>query len=93
MSVPCCNPLTRLTSLSLPCVRAVTKGDNNNSDDVGLYKGLKYLRRAPPPRLFPCVFSRIFNSVGKVTGYVPYLGYATILMVRFFFGSFIFSDG
>ncbi|BGP33776.1 Signal peptidase complex catalytic subunit [Rhodotorula toruloides] len=44
----------------------LTKGDNNRVDDVGLYNGMKYLRRS--------------HIVGKVQGYVPYVGYGTILM-------------
>ncbi|GAA5900549.1 hypothetical protein JCM5296_005279 [Sporobolomyces johnsonii] len=44
----------------------LTKGDNNHADDVGLYNGMRYLRRS--------------HIVGKVQGYVPYVGYATILM-------------
>merc|ERR1712093_237060 len=44
----------------------MTKGDNNPQDDVSLYKGLKYLRRS--------------NIAGKVQGYLPYVGYVTILM-------------
>ncbi|ORY83562.1 hypothetical protein BCR35DRAFT_290575 [Leucosporidium creatinivorum] len=44
----------------------LTKGDNNHADDVGLYNGMRYLRRS--------------HIVGKVQGYVPYVGYVTILM-------------
>ncbi|GAA6049829.1 Signal peptidase complex catalytic subunit SEC11 [Rhodotorula toruloides] len=44
----------------------LTKGDNNRVDDVGLYNGMKYLRRS--------------HIVGKVQAYVPYVGYGTILM-------------
>lgn len=46
----------------------LTKGDNNAENDVGLYNGLKYLQRS--------------NIVGKVDGYIPYVGYVTIMMVR-----------
>ncbi|KAG0146177.1 hypothetical protein CROQUDRAFT_657827 [Cronartium quercuum f. sp. fusiforme G11] len=44
----------------------LTKGDNNGENDVGLYNGLKYLQRS--------------NLIGKVNGFVPYLGYVTIVM-------------
>ncbi|KAK4051715.1 hypothetical protein OIO90_004665 [Microbotryomycetes sp. JL221] len=44
----------------------LTKGDNNMADDVGLYNGMRYLKRS--------------NIVGKVSGYVPYVGYVTILL-------------
>ncbi|EGG11400.1 Hypothetical protein MELLADRAFT_102338 [Melampsora larici-populina 98AG31] len=44
----------------------LTKGDNNGENDVGLYNGLKYLKRS--------------NLIGKVNGYVPYVGYVTIVM-------------
>ncbi|GAA5977149.1 hypothetical protein JCM10908_004874 [Rhodotorula pacifica] len=44
----------------------LTKGDNNPVDDVGLYRGMRYLKRS--------------HLVGKVQGYVPYVGYGTILM-------------
>lgn len=51
----------------------LTKGDNNGENDVGLYNGLKYLQRD--------------HLIGRVNGYVPYVGYVTIVMVR----SLIFS--
>lgn len=44
----------------------MTKGDNNPQDDISLYRGLRFLRRS--------------NIVGKVQGYIPYVGYVTILM-------------
>ncbi|KAM0752397.1 signal peptidase I [Meredithblackwellia eburnea MCA 4105] len=44
----------------------LTKGDNNPSDDVGLYNGVRHLKRT--------------HIVGKVQGYIPYVGYVTILM-------------
>ncbi|GAA5881849.1 hypothetical protein JCM3774_003057 [Rhodotorula dairenensis] len=44
----------------------LTKGDNNPVDDVGLYRGMRYLKRS--------------HLVGKVQAYVPYVGYGTILM-------------
>lgn len=48
--------------------RFLTKGDNNPVDDVGLYRGPKFLEEK--------------DIVGKVHGYVPYVGYVTIAMVR-----------
>lgn len=51
----------------------LTKGDNNPSDDLVLYNGMKHLKKS--------------HIVGKVSGYVPYVGYATILMVSPFFVS------
>ncbi|KAI5479422.1 signal peptidase, endoplasmic reticulum-type [Pseudohyphozyma bogoriensis] len=44
----------------------LTKGDNNRLDDVGLYNGVSHLKRT--------------HLVGKVQGYVPYVGYVTIAM-------------
>ncbi|GAA5877454.1 hypothetical protein JCM8547_001078, partial [Rhodosporidiobolus lusitaniae] len=44
----------------------LTKGDNNREDDVGLYRGMKYLKKS--------------HIVGKVHGYIPYVGYGTILL-------------
>ncbi|POW17460.1 hypothetical protein PSHT_06386 [Puccinia striiformis] len=40
--------------------------DNNHENDVALYNGLKYLQRS--------------NLIGKVNGYVPHVGYVTIVM-------------
>ncbi|MCO5598528.1 hypothetical protein L7F22_052625 [Adiantum nelumboides] len=44
----------------------LTKGDNNDRDDLGLYDGPLWLRRK--------------NIIGKVRGYAPYVGYVTILL-------------
>ncbi|BGP56731.1 hypothetical protein JCM8202_004497 [Rhodotorula sphaerocarpa] len=44
----------------------LTKGDNNPVDDVGMYRGMRYLKRS--------------HLVGKVQAYVPYVGYGTILL-------------
>ncbi|GAA6003582.1 signal peptidase complex catalytic subunit SEC11 [Rhodotorula paludigena] len=44
----------------------LTKGDNNQANDVGLYNGMQYLRRS--------------HIVGKVQAYIPYVGYGTILL-------------
>ena len=48
----------------------MTKGDNNPVDDFGLYQGLEWLERK--------------HIVGKVRGFIPYVGYITIAMVRYF---------
>ncbi|KZV96015.1 putative signal peptidase [Exidia glandulosa HHB12029] len=47
----------------------LTKGDNNPTDDIGLYRGLPWLERS--------------HIVGKVRGFLPYVGYATIAMNDF----------
>ncbi|CAO1618088.1 unnamed protein product [Jaminaea pallidilutea] len=44
----------------------LTKGDNNDSDDLVLYGGPKWLKRS--------------QIVGVVRGYVPYVGYMTIVL-------------
>ncbi|TFY63734.1 hypothetical protein EVG20_g6193 [Dentipellis fragilis] len=46
--------------------KLLTKGDNNYLDDVELYQGLDLLERN--------------HIVGKVTGFLPYVGYVTIAM-------------
>lgn len=51
---------------NLPTRWMLTKGDNNHENDVALYNGLKYLKRS--------------NLIGKVNGYVPHVGYVTIVM-------------
>ncbi|CAK5278129.1 unnamed protein product [Mycena citricolor] len=48
--------------------RLLTKGDNNQVNDIELYRGLDYLERK--------------HIVGKVRGFLPYIGYVTIAMVR-----------
>ena len=47
----------------------LTTGDNNMQDDIGLYQGLKWLEKK--------------HIIGKVSGFLPYIGYVTIAMVRF----------
>ncbi|KAI6145106.1 hypothetical protein BKA82DRAFT_4170114 [Pisolithus tinctorius] len=47
----------------------LTKGDNNHADDIELYRGLEFLERR--------------HIVGKVRGFVPYIGYITIAMNDF----------
>ncbi|OAX34473.1 hypothetical protein K503DRAFT_698666 [Rhizopogon vinicolor AM-OR11-026] len=47
----------------------LTKGDNNHVDDIELYRGLDWLERR--------------HIVGKVRGFLPYIGYVTIAMNDF----------
>jgi len=47
----------------------LTKGDNNHLDDIELYQGMKWLERK--------------HIVGKVVGFLPYIGYVTIAMNDF----------
>ncbi|CAA7268769.1 unnamed protein product [Cyclocybe aegerita] len=47
----------------------LTKGDNNYVDDIELYQGLEWLERK--------------HIVGKVRGFLPYVGYVTIAMNDF----------
>ncbi|KZT28249.1 signal peptidase complex catalytic subunit SEC11 [Neolentinus lepideus HHB14362 ss-1] len=47
----------------------LTKGDNNPVDDIDLYNGLDWLERR--------------HVVGKVRGFLPYVGYVTIAMNDF----------
>ena len=47
----------------------LTKGDNNHIDDIELYRGLDWLERK--------------HIVGKVRGFLPYVGYVTIAMNDF----------
>ncbi|EIN08321.1 hypothetical protein PUNSTDRAFT_87699 [Punctularia strigosozonata HHB-11173 SS5] len=47
----------------------LTKGDNNYIDDIELYQGLEWLERK--------------HIVGKVRGFMPYIGYVTIAMNDF----------
>ncbi|KAF7319393.1 Signal peptidase complex catalytic subunit SEC11 [Mycena chlorophos] len=49
--------------------RLLTKGDNNEVNDIELYRGLEYLERK--------------HIVGKVRGFLPYVGYVTIAMNDF----------
>ncbi|KAI0032073.1 hypothetical protein K488DRAFT_50736 [Vararia minispora EC-137] len=44
----------------------LTKGDNNALDDLDLYHGLSHIERQ--------------HVVGKVRGFMPYVGYVTIMM-------------
>ncbi|TEB25509.1 signal peptidase complex catalytic subunit SEC11 [Coprinellus micaceus] len=47
----------------------LTKGDNNPIDDIELYRGLEWLEKK--------------HIVGKVKGFLPYVGYVTIAMNDF----------
>ncbi|KAK1921544.1 putative signal peptidase [Papiliotrema laurentii] len=47
----------------------LTKGDNNASDDLMLYKGQQWIERK--------------HIIGKVRGFLPYVGYVTIAMNDF----------
>jgi hypothetical protein len=60
----------RSVSSGVPAVSQLllTKGDNNHIDDLELYNGLEWLERK--------------HVVGKVRGFLPYVGYVTIAMVR-----------
>ncbi|KAJ9130527.1 Signal peptidase complex catalytic subunit SEC11 [Pleurostoma richardsiae] len=50
-----------------PDAKLLTKGDNNLSDDVGLYPpGQEYLERE--------------DIIGSVVAYIPFVGYVTILL-------------
>ncbi|KAJ3514300.1 hypothetical protein NLJ89_g2446 [Agrocybe chaxingu] len=53
-------------SAPVPDQFILTKGDNNPEDDIVLYKGMDWLQRK--------------HVVGKVKGFMPYIGYATIAM-------------
>jgi len=47
----------------------LTKGDNNQVDDLELYNGLEWIERK--------------HVVGKVRGFMPYIGYITIALNDF----------
>lgn len=51
-----------------PKISLLTKGDNNPSDDVDLYARDQYY------------LDRETEVIGSVVGYVPYVGYITILL-------------
>lgn len=49
-------------------LKLLTKGDNNLSDDTELYaRGQAYLERSK-------------DVIGSVVGYIPFVGYVTILL-------------
>ncbi|WVR04600.1 signal peptidase I [Kwoniella sp. DSM 27419] len=47
----------------------LTKGDNNPGDDIPLYNGIEWIERK--------------HVIGKVRGFLPYIGYVTIAMNDF----------
>ncbi|WVF69976.1 signal peptidase I [Kwoniella sp. CBS 6097] len=47
----------------------LTKGDNNQGDDISLYNGMEWIERR--------------HIIGKVRGFLPYVGYVTIAMNDF----------
>jgi len=52
-------------------LRLLTKGDNNAADDTELYaRGQSYLDRKR-------------DVIGSVVGYVPFVGYGTILLSEY----------
>ena len=52
-------------------MQLLTKGDNNAADDTELYAvGQAYLNRAQ-------------DVIGSVVGYVPFVGYVTILLSEY----------
>jgi len=52
-------------------LQLLTKGDNNAADDTELYaRGQSYLDRQK-------------DVVGSVVGYIPYVGYVTILLSEY----------
>lgn len=52
-------------------MRLLTKGDNNAADDTELYaRGQSYLDRKK-------------DVIGSVVGYVPFVGYGTILLSEY----------
>jgi len=52
-------------------LRLLTKGDNNSADDTELYaRGQDYLERSK-------------DVIGSVVGYVPFVGYVTILLSEY----------
>jgi len=52
-------------------LQLLTKGDNNAADDTELYaRGQSYLERSK-------------DVVGSVVGYVPFVGYVTILLSEY----------
>jgi len=70
-----CSPTSRLTWTSCrpkaPPLQLLTKGDNNAADDTELYaRGQDFLNRKT-------------DVVGSVVGYIPFVGYVTILLAEY----------
>ena len=56
-----------LTGMNRPQAQLLTKGDNNSADDTELYaRGQDFLLRE--------------DIIGSVVGYIPFVGYVTILL-------------
>jgi len=54
-----------------PPLQLLTKGDNNAADDTELYaRGQDFLNRKT-------------DVVGSVVGYIPFVGYVTILLAEY----------
>jgi len=61
----------RLTKGRSAPLQLLTKGDNNAADDTELYaRGQSYLDRSK-------------DVIGSVVGYVPFVGYVTILLSEY----------
>ncbi|THW95347.1 signal peptidase complex catalytic subunit sec11 [Aureobasidium pullulans] len=57
--------------INAPPLQLLTKGDNNAADDTELYaRGQDFLNRAT-------------DVVGSVVGYIPFVGYVTILLAEY----------
>jgi signal peptidase len=62
-------PIDHVYRIDTPLEQEIlTKGDNNEYDDISLYRRMKWLERR--------------HIVGKVRGFLPYVGYVTIAMVQ-----------
>jgi signal peptidase len=63
--------LTEKNSPKAPPLQLLTKGDNNAADDTELYaRGQDFLTRET-------------DVVGSVVGYIPFVGYVTILLAEY----------
>ena len=77
-----------LLSLYRPKTEAqliLTKGDNNPTDDIALYRGVQWLEQKDiVGKVRGCVIlqARLDLSLTKPSSFLPYVGYATIAMVR-----------
>ena len=70
-----CGGLIGIASVLTPCrskpLQLLTKGDNNAADDTQLYAtGQEYLERKQ-------------DVIGSVIGYMPVVGYVTILLSEY----------
>jgi signal peptidase I len=66
--------MSRASALTISrseALQLLTKGDNNAADDTELYaRGQDYLNRSK-------------DVIGSVVGYVPFVGYVTILLSEY----------